>query len=157
MKAIYPGSFDPLTVGHMEVIKRASQLFDHVYVMVLINPDKHPLFRAEQRVDMIERCIKGLPNVSARSSEDTLFEATQSLGADVILRGLRSEADYLKEKSVTDAFLKLWGIETLFLQCDPEMGYVSSSLVRELLRFHAPVDRLVPPEILKCVLAERSN
>lgn len=148
MKAIYPGSFDPLTVGHMEVIRRASRLFDKLYVIVLINPLKHPLFRADERVDMIRRCIAELPNVEALSSEDTLLENVRRLGADVILRGLRSEADYLSEKSITDAFLKLWGVETLFIQCDPELGYVSSSLVRELLRFHAPIERLVPGEII---------
>lgn len=156
MIAVYPGSFDPLTVGHMEIIRRASRLFDKVYVCVLINPLKHPLFRADERVEMIEACIKELPNVAALSSEGTLMEVVRQLSAHVILRGLRSEADYLNEKSVTDAFLKLWGVETLFLQCDPELGYVSSSLVRELMRFHAGIERLVPEPILERVSAERS-
>lgn len=156
MIAIYPGSFDPTTVGHMEIIRRAAKLFEMVYVLVLINPQKHPLFRAEERLDMLNACVKSLPNVRVMASEGTLLEAVEELHADVILRGLRSEADYLNEKSVTDAFLKLWGVETLFIQCDPEMGYVSSSLVRELMRFHAPVDKLVPPEILNRV-SERSN
>lgn len=153
MIAIYPGSFDPPTVGHMEIIRRAAKLFERVYVMVLINPMKHPLFRAEDRVDMIASCVEGLENVTAVSSEDTLLEAVHELRADVILRGLRSESDYLNEKSVTDAFLKLWGVETLFLQCDPEFGFISSSLVRELMRFHAPLHQLVPAQILDRVLA----
>lgn len=156
MIAVYPGSFDPLTVGHMEIIRRASKLFDKVHVCVLINPLKHPLFRAEDRVEMIELCIHDLPNVSALSSDGTLLEVVEQMGAHVILRGLRSEADYLSEKSVTDAFLKLWGVETLFLQCDPELGYVSSSLVRELMRFHAGIERLVPEPILERVSSERS-
>jgi len=126
-----------------------------VHVVVLINPLKYPLFRADERVDMLKACVAGLPNVHAVASEATLLEAVRSLGADVILRGLRSESDYLQEKSVTDAFLKLWGVETLFIQCDPELGYVSSSLVRELMIFHAPLERLVPPEILPRVLATR--
>lgn len=157
MIAVYPGSFDPLTVGHMEIIRRASKLFERVYVCVLINPLKHPLFRADERVEMIEACVLELPNVQAISSEDTLLEVLSHVGADVILRGLRSESDYLNEKSVTDAFLKLWGIETLFLQCDPEFGYISSSLVRELMWFHAAVDKLVPAPILDRVSAERSK
>ncbi len=156
MIAVYPGSFDPLTVGHMEIIRRASKLFDQVHVCVLINPLKHPLFRAEDRVEMIETCCQDMANVSALQSDGTLLEVVEQLGAHVILRGLRSEADYLNEKSVTDAFLKLWNVETLFLQCDPELGYVSSSLVRELMRFHAGIERLVPEPILERVSAERS-
>lgn len=156
MIAVYPGSFDPLTVGHMEIIRRAAKLFDKVYVCVLINPLKHPLFRAEDRVEMIEACITELPNVCAMQSDGTLLEVVEQVGAHVILRGLRSEADYLNEKSVTDAFLKLWNVETLFLQCDPELGYVSSSLVRELMRFHAGIERLVPEPILERVSSERS-
>lgn len=155
MIAIYPGSFDPPTTGHLEIIKRASKLVDKLYVMVLINPLKHPTFRPEERVDMIRLCASSMPNVEVLSSEGTLLEAVQQLGANVILRGLRSEADYLNEKSVTDAFLKLWGVETMFLQCDPMYGFVSSSLVRELMRFHAPLDGLVPPEIMDRVLTER--
>ncbi len=157
MIAIYPGSFDPPTVGHMEIIKRAAKLFDTLHVVVLINPGKHPWFRAEDRVSMIRECTLDMPNVRVSASDGTLLEAMRALGADVILRGLRSEADYLSEKSVTDAFLRLWGVETLFIQCDPEYGYVSSSLVRELMRFHAPVDKLVPPAILDKVISERSK
>ena len=159
MIAVYPGCFDPLTVGHLEIIQRAAKLFDEVYVCVLINVQKHTMFRADERVEMIEVCIESMPNVRAMSSDGMLLDVMKQVNGDVILRGLRSEADYLNEKSVTDAFLKLEGMETLFLQCDPEFGYISSSLVRELMRFHALVDmaKLVPAPILDKVTAERSK
>ena len=157
MIAIYPGSFDPLTVGHLEIIRRAAKLFDEVIVCILVNPLKHAMFSPDDRLRMIKTCIVDLPNVSAMQSDKALFDVVNDRHADAILRGIRSDADYQLERPVADAFLKLCGLETIFIQCNPEHSYVSSSLVREMMNLHLAVDELVPKPILLQVTAERSK
>ena len=157
MIAIYPGSFDPPTVGHLEIIRRAARLCDKLFVCVMVNPEKRLMFSAGERAEMIEICAQGITNVVVHTTDAGLMQTVKALGADAIVRGLRSEADYQSERPVADAFLRLGEIETLFIQCSPEHGYVSSSLVREMMGLGLTIDKLVPEPILGRATAERSE
>lgn len=156
MIAIYPGSFDPPTVGHVDIIRRAAKLCDTLHVLVLVNPQKRPWFAPEQRVGMLRDCIVGLPNVEVGFSDQPLLREAERLNADALIRGIRDSADYQEARPVAEAFLRVGNIETLFIPSDPALGYVSSSLVREMMSIDVPVDELVPPEI-RDRLTERSD
>lgn len=152
MLAIYPGSFDPPTVGHVEVIRRAARLFDQVYVAVMLNRAKHPRLSAEARVGLLQRCAGTAQNLHFIVSDAPLIDLARRLDATLILRGLRSDADYAVERPVADGFLRLYGIETLFMQSSPETAFISSSMARELLSFGKPPVGLIPAEIIDDVV-----
>lgn len=142
---IYPGSFDPLTLGHEDLIRRACRLFDRVIVAVLHNPAKAGCFTVEERLDMIRAACAGLPQVEARAFGGMLVEAVETTGAVAVIRGLRTMADYETEKAMAQFNAELRpGTETVFLLTRPEHGHVSSSTVRELASYGAPLDRYVP-------------
>ena len=157
MIAVYPGSFDPPTVGHLDIVRRAAALCAELHVLVLVNPNKRPMFSAYARASMIRACIEDLPNVKVSSSSNALLDEFRALKVDAVIRGLRSMADFEREKPVADVFSQQCGIETLFLACAPRFSYVSSSLVCEMLNLNIPVDALVPAPILKRLMAERSK
>ncbi|MGI6173434.1 MAG: pantetheine-phosphate adenylyltransferase [Christensenellales bacterium] len=154
MTVIYPGSFDPPTVGHLDIIQRASRLFDEVWVIAMVNEKKRPLFSPEERVGMLKTILRSLPNVRVDFSSRLLIEEYTSRGAQAILRGLRGTGDFLAEQPVSDAMLKMYGAETVFLKAEPEHSYVSSSLVKEILRFGGDISPLVPGEILSRIEAK---
>ncbi len=153
MIAVYPGSFDPPTVGHLDIIRRSSALFEKVYVAVLINPAKKPLFPAETRQTLLARCARPLDNVEVLSDTGLLADVTRRLGADCVVKGLRSEADYASERTAAAAMQAMFGVETLFLPSDPAIDYVSASIAREMMRFGREPRGLVPDEILDEVMA----
>ena len=144
---LFPGSFDPPTMGHIDLIRRAAKLFDRVIVAVMVNPDKRPMFSARQRVAMLEACAVNLPNVEVCAGEGLTLELAREKGADVLLRGLRGEGDAGFEAQLAAANRHVGGIDTLALFTAPEYGYISSSIVRDVLRHRGPLDGLVPPEI----------
>lgn len=152
MIVLYPGSFDPPTLGHMDIIDRASKLFDKVYVAVMVNINKSGLFPQEQRFEMLKECVCAYENVVPLSDGGLLSELTKRTCADAILRGLRGVPDYLAESSTAEAFFELMGIETVFLASDPKYGYVSSSLIREMLSFGEPIEKLVPKPVLEMAM-----
>lgn len=151
---IYPGSFDPLTIGHLDIIRRASTLFDEVVVAVLHNSQKRCTYTPQQRVEFIEACVGDMPGVRAIHFEGLLVEAARQQGAEVILRGLRMEADYASEAQTAEINHRIsGGLETLFLPTRPAFTCVSSSIVRELLYYGVSVAGLVPGAILDRVVA----
>ena len=148
--ALFAGSFDPPTVGHIDLIERASRLFDHVTVAVMINAAKTPMFTAEERVDMLALCTQELPNVTVTSGTGLTLDLAKSVGADVLLRGLRGEGDAGLEASLAAGNRHVGGIDTLALFTAPQYGYISSTLVRDVIRHGGKLDGLAP-----CCLIDR--
>lgn len=148
MIAIYPGSFDPITLGHLDIIQRGSQLFEHVTVAVLCNPGKQPLFSVEKRVEQIRACTSHLPNIEVDSFSGLTVEYAKLRNANVLLRGLRVLSDFEKELQMSHTNQTLWdGIETVFLATTKEYSFLSSSIVKEIARFGGNITHLVPENV----------
>jgi pantetheine-phosphate adenylyltransferase len=150
LTALCPGTFDPVTNGHLDIIERAGRRFDAVVVGVLDNPAKQPLFTAEERVQMLKDVTQGLPNVSVASFSGLLVSSVTTLGADVIVKGLRAVTDFEYEIQMAQMNHALAGTETLFMTTSPSWSFLSSSLVKEVARFGGDVSGLVP-----AIVAER--
>jgi pantetheine-phosphate adenylyltransferase len=148
MIAIYPGSFDPITLGHLDIIQRGSRLFDGVVVAVLRNPNKMPLFTVQQRLEQIRLATKHLPNVEADSFDGLTVNYAQMRQAQVLLRGLRAVSDFEIELQMAHTNKTLsTQIETVFLATSNEYSFLSSSVVKEIAKFGGSVNHLVPPHI----------
>ncbi|MBD2342703.1 pantetheine-phosphate adenylyltransferase [Anabaena subtropica] len=148
MIAIYPGSFDPITLGHLDIIQRGSRLFDLVIVAVLRNPNKVPLFSVQERLEQIRRATKHLPNVEADGFDGLTVKYAQNRQAQVLLRGLRAISDFEVELQMAHTNKTLsTQIETVFLATSNEYSFLSSSVVKEIARFGGSIDHLVPPHI----------
>ena len=156
--AVYPGSFDPVTVGHMDLIRRAAGLFDKLVVAVLVNSDKKsPLFSFDERVIMLQDACKNIPNVSVERFEGLLVDFVRSKGDAVIIRGLRELMDFDMELQMAQvnriaSGASGEGIETLFLPTDPKYSHISSSVVREYARYHVPLREFVPENVLEAMI-----
>ena len=149
-KAIYPGSFDPVTLGHLDVIRRASQLFDHLVIAVLHNSAKTPLFSVEERVKMLEEVTKDFPNVKIIPFEGLLVEFAKQMDAKVIVRGLRAITDFEYELQMSQTNQKIEPeIETLFLTTSLEFSFLSSTTVKEVASFGGDITQFVPEVIVK--------
>lgn len=148
MIAVYPGSFDPVTIGHLDIIHRAAAIFDKVCVVVMINPHKKPVFTPAERVDMIRRTMGDLPNVEVESSDGLLTSFAEEKGAGVIVKGLRAVSDYEYEFQMALVNRRLSpGIETVFLSAGAENMFLSSSVVKQIAQFGGDISCFVPPEI----------
>lgn len=148
MIAIYPGSFDPITLGHLDIIERGSKLFDRVVVAVLRNPGKTPLFTVEQRLRQIHTATRHLPNVEVDSFDGLTVDYANLIGAKVLLRGLRVMSDFEKELQMAHTNKTLSKeIETVFLATSTEHGFLSSSIVKEIAKFNGSIDHLVPTHV----------
>lgn len=148
--AVFPGSFDPVTLGHIDLINRASRMFDRLILGVLVNSSKQPLFTVENRVKMLEDVVKNLSNVRVEAFDGLLVDFVDKFNADVIVRGLRTAQDFEYELPLAQANYKLSGrADTIFLATSPEYSYVSSSAVKELIKFNADISDFVPKEVLK--------
>lgn len=146
--AIYPGSFDPITLGHLDVISRGSKLFERVIVAVLQNPSKSPLFTMQERIDLIRQSISHISNVEVDCFDGLTVNYAQLRGASVIIRGLRVLSDFEKELQMAHTNKTLLEeIETVFLATSTEYGFLSSSVVKEIARFGGSVDHLVPKHV----------
>lgn len=144
--AIYPGTFDPITFGHLDVIQRASELFDVVIVAVLENASKKPLFTKEERVEMIKNSVQGMTNVEVDVFDGLLVEYAKQKGAIAIIRGLRAVSDFEYEFQMALMNRKISnGITTVFLMPHEKYTYLNSSIVRELARLKVNVSDFVPP------------
>ena len=152
--ALCPGTFDPVTNGHLDIIERAGQRFDAVVVAVLDNPGKQPLFSVDERGAMLKEATTGLDNVDVESFSGLLVEYARRRGSDVIVKGLRAVTDFEYEIQMAQMNRRLTGMETLFMTTDPTWSFLSSSLVREVARFGGDVSELVPPVVVER-LAER--
>jgi len=143
--AVVPGSFDPPTNGHVDVIARAASVFDEVTVAVLRNPNKTPLFSLEERIAMLKEAIGD--GVAIGSFDGLLVDFARDEGIDVIVKGLRAITDFDYELQMAQMNRKLSGIVTFFVATKPEYGYLSSSLVKEVAKYGSPVDDLVPAHV----------
>jgi pantetheine-phosphate adenylyltransferase len=150
MIAIYPGSFDPITLGHIDIIERGAKLFDKVIVSVLSNPNKQPLFTVDKRITQITKCIAHLPNVEVDSFSGLTVEYARLKQAGVLLRGLRVLSDFEKELQMAHTNKTLnHEIETVFLATTKEYGFLSSSIVKEIAQFGGSIEHLVSENIAK--------
>ena len=155
---IYPGSFDPLTNGHLDVIQRAAKLFDKVIVAIAKNESKRPLFTLDERLEMVASAIKTLPNVCADAFEGLLVDYVRRRGAGVVIRGLRALADFEYEFQSAHMNRRLApDVETLFLMTGEDSFYVSSSLVKEVALMGGDVSGLVPAGVAAALADKRKQ
>jgi pantetheine-phosphate adenylyltransferase len=145
IRAVYPGSFDPVTNGHIDLIQRSAALFDHVIVAILRNTDKVPLFRVEERVQMLQDAIGGIKNVSVTSFAGLLVDYVEQLQASVIIRGIRAVSDYEYELQMALMNRRLSNkVETVFMLPAEAYSYLSSKLVKEIAALKGSIHGLVP-------------
>jgi pantetheine-phosphate adenylyltransferase len=149
VRVLCPGTFDPVTNGHLDIIGRSSQRFDDVIVGVLENPGKAPLFSVDERVSMLEEACSEMPNVGVRAFSGLLVTFAQAEQATAIVKGLRAISDYEYEIQMAQMNHRLAGVETLFMSTSPKWSFLSSSLVKEVARFGGDVDGLVPDHVAK--------
>ncbi len=155
---IYPGSFDPVTLGHLDVIRRAASIFDKVVVVVMVNAKKKTLFTLEERSELIKRVTRDLPNVSVSFSDDLLSRYADTLGDCVVVKGLRAISDFEAEFQQALINRKLNPkLETVFLPTSEEYLYLSSSLVKEVGLLDGDISKFVPGEILDDVKKKLSK
>ena len=146
--AIYPGSFDPITNGHVDIIERGLKIFDKVIVSILNNPNKKSLFTVEERIDLIENSLKGVKNVSVKSFDGLLVDFAEQVNADVIIRGMRAVSDFDNEFHMAMMNRRLnRQIQTVFLMTGMRWVFTSSSGIKEVAAFGGSVEGIVPPYV----------
>ena len=152
-RAIYPGSFDPITNGHLDVIERASGLFDEVTIAVMMNSSKNGLFTIDERVSMINDSISHLTNVKVDTWSGLLVDYCRAHGIKAIVKGLRAVSDFDYELQMAQMNLQLKGVDTLFMATTPAYSFLSSSLVKEIANYGGDVSALVPANVLTLMKA----
>lgn len=166
--AVYPGSFDPITFGHLDIAARAASLFDELHIVVVHNPAKTPFFSSEERVSLIEasfseaaRFGKAFPSskqakvVVSTMDSGLLVDYCKKVGASVLIKGVRNNADLEYELPMARVNRDLAGVETVFMPADPSQGFVSSSLVKQVAELGGSVDKYVPSAVVKALKAKR--
>ena len=147
--AIYPGSFDPITSGHLNIIRRAANIFDKLIVCVMVNSGKNPMFTREERVDLIRRVVSDLPNVEVDASDELLAEYARRKGRCVIVKGLRAGSDFENEFQMALINHKINpALDTMFLTAEHQYMYLSSSTVKELGNYNVDLSDFLPKEII---------
>lgn len=147
-KAIYPGTFDPITEGHLDIIKRAAKMFDEVYVAIMINSKKACTFTLEERIKFIKKCTKYLKNVKVVSDNILTVDLAKKLNCNVIVRGIRAVSDYEYELAQATTNMTLNNkIETCLLVAKPELSFISSSIVKEIATFGGDISKYIPAAI----------
>jgi len=153
--AVYPGSFDPVTNGHIDIIRRAAKVFDKVIVVVLNNTSKNPLFTLEERMELLRLATKDIPNVEVDWFRDLLVNYMKKRQVNLVVRGLRAVSDFEYEMQMASTNRKLRDdVETFFISSTPQYSYLSSSIVRDIAKFHGPVTDLVPVEVEQALAAK---
>lgn len=157
-RCIYPGSFDPVTLGHLDIIKRSAKIFDEVIVGVLNNNSKTPLFSAENRVKMLEDVVRDIPNVKVMAFEGLLVDFAKKINAQIIVRGLRAVTDFEYELQMSQTNMVLdKDIDTIFFTTSLEYAYLSSSTVKEAAFHGADISRFVPESVIEKVYDKFTN
>jgi pantetheine-phosphate adenylyltransferase len=156
-RAVCPGSFDPVTNGHVDVINRAAALYDELVVAVLVNPGKAGLFAVEERMELLREAVAGLPNVTVDSFHGLLVDYCRGHDIPVIVKGLRAVSDFEYELQMAQMNRELAGVETLFVPTAPQVAHLSSSLVKQIAQFGGDVSHLVPKAVHERLLAQREQ
>jgi len=156
--AIYPGTFDPITLGHLDILQRASKLFDKVIITLAINSNKTPLFSKEERLDFIKDAVKNIPNVSVDSFEGMLIKFAEKMGASAVIRGLRAISDFEFEFQLALMNRKQnQEITTVFLMPNEKYTYLNSTIIREVARFGGDVSSFITPYVAEKLKSKFSN
>lgn len=151
-KAIYPGSFDPITNGHLDIIKRSANLFDELVIGVLNNSAKNPLFSIDERVNIIKELTKDIPNVTVDSFDGLLVDYAASVDASVVIRGLRAVTDFEYELQIAQTNkVEYPKLETLFMTSSLQYSYLSSTIVREFASYGGDITKFVPESIIPLI------
>ena len=146
--AVYPGSFDPVTYGHLDIIKRSIRVFDKLVIGILLNSEKNPLFSMEERVEFLTEATKDMENVEVKSFSGLLVDFARENNADITVRGLRAVTDFEYELQIAQINNKLdSNLDTMFFTTSTEYAYLSSTIVREIASYHGDVSELVPPYV----------
>ena len=154
-KAIYPGSFDPVTFGHIDIIERAANIVDELVVGVLCNSAKNPLFSLDERVSMIEEMTKHLPNVTVEAFDGLLVDYMNKIGATLIVRGLRAVTDFEYELQIAQTnHVQNENIETIFLTTNLNYSYLSSTIVKEFASYGGDISKFVPEQFIERIYAK---
>ena len=157
IKAIYPGTFDPITIGHLDIIDRAAKTYDKLIVAVMDNPSKHCTFTKEERIELIKKCTKDYPNVKVILGEGLTVDFAKKLDCKVIIRGIRAVTDYEYELAQATANMNLNSdIETVLLVSKPELSFLSSSIAKEIAKFGGDIKPYIPKPIIKEVTKKLS-
>ena len=146
-RAIFPGTFDPFTIGHYSIVQRGLAFFDEIVIGIGHNQSKQTLFTVEKRLDLVQQAFQNEPRVKIASYNSLTVDFALSVKADYILRGLRSVGDFEYERTVADANRKLTGIETVILFTESEYSYISSTVVRDLYSFGKDISTFLPPNV----------
>ena len=152
-RAVCPGSFDPVTNGHLDVFARAAKQFDEVTVAVFINSSKVNMFTVEERMQMLREATAHIPNITVDSFKGLVVDFCKRNSIPVIVRGLRAVTDFEYELQLSQANYELADVETMFVSTNPAVGYVSSSLVKEIARYNGDVSSMVPAPVVKALAA----
>ncbi|MHC0037286.1 pantetheine-phosphate adenylyltransferase [Pseudoneobacillus sp. C159] len=156
--AVCPGSFDPITLGHLDIIKRGAKVFDQVYVVVLNNSSKNPLFNVDERMELIVESTKNIPNVKVDSFQGLLVDYAKSVNANAILRGLRAVSDFEYEMQITSMNRVLnEEIETFFVMTNNQYSFLSSSIVKEVAKYNGNISELVPVPVQNALKQKFNN
>ena len=154
-RALYPGSFDPVTYGHLDIINRASELFEELYVAIMRNEEKQTAFSIQERMEMLEKVTKNLPNVKIIAEEGLTIDAARKFGATYLVRGIRAVSDYEYELQLATAYMTLAEeIETIFFLTRPEYSFLSSSVAKAVAKNKGDVTQFLPEEIRDEVIAK---
>jgi pantetheine-phosphate adenylyltransferase len=146
-RAIFPGTFDPFTIGHYSIVQRGLSFFDEIVIGIGLNQSKKTLFSVEKRLEIIQQAFKDEPRVKASSYDSLTVDFALSVEADFVLRGLRSVVDFEYERSIADANRKLTGIETVILFTESEYSFISSTVTRDLIAFGKDISSFLPPNV----------
>ncbi|MFV0470664.1 MAG: pantetheine-phosphate adenylyltransferase [Paludibacteraceae bacterium] len=146
-RAIFPGTFDPFTIGHYSIVMRGLALFDEIIVAVGVNQLKKTLFDVEKRLEIIRQAFKNEPQVKVMSYDKLTVDLASELGAHYILRGIRSVSDFEYEHTIANTNRKLSGVETVILFTESEYSFISSTIIRELISFGKDVSEYLPPNV----------
>ncbi|MBQ7677437.1 MAG: pantetheine-phosphate adenylyltransferase [Lachnospiraceae bacterium] len=157
-RAIYPGSFDPVTYGHLDIIDRSSKIFDEIIVGVLNNRQKNPLFSVDERVSMISGLVQKYPNVRVDSFDGLLIDYAKEISADIIIRGLRAITDFEYELQIAQTNrVESGNLDTIFLTTSLNYSYLSSTIVKEFASYGADISKFVPEEVVPLIEQKYKN
>lgn len=157
-RAIYPGTFDPLTNGHLDIIERSAKMFDEIVVAIGDNPEKSPLFNVAERATMIKKATQHLPSITIVKFNSLLVDLSNELNTNIVIRGIRIASDFEYESQMTYANNALKAdLETIYLVPTLKYAYISSSVVRTILKFGGKIDHLIPKSILEDVEKKRKS